>query len=113
MTWRVLVMLLTVALLGQPAGAGPLDGRKTLKLVEQSGRSHPVATIEFSGTGTARSYKISWHDRKFGDHFLSMRPFKCLEGTAKYWCRVPYPYKIRRQVSTDDLVDLEYDTLFI
>ena len=42
-----------------------------------------------------------------------MRPFKCLEGSTKYWCRVPYPYENRRLVTADDLTDLEYDLLFI
>ena len=31
----------------------------------------------------------------------------------KYWCRVPYPYEIKRQISSGDLTDLEYDLLFI
>nr|MDJ0640618.1 hypothetical protein [Paracoccaceae bacterium] len=46
------------------------------------------------------------------DHFLSMRPFKCLEGPEKHWCHVPYPYEIRRDLSAD-LTDLEYDFLFL
>ena len=61
----------------------------------------------------ATSYKIDWADDVFADHFLSMRPFKCLESAAKHWCRVPYPYEIRRSVSADDLTDLEYDLLFV
>ena len=53
------------------------------------------------------------HPVSYGDHFLSMRPFKCLEGKAKYWCRVPYPYENRHVVSAGDLTDLEYDLLFL
>ena len=48
----------------------------------------------------------------FEDHFLSMRPFRCLEGPERHWCHVPYPYEIERNIS-DTLTDLEYDFLFI
>ncbi len=100
-------------LVASALAAEPLDGSKTIRFVEHNGASHPLATIEFSGTGATRSYKIVWHEKRFADHFLSMRPFKCFEGKTKYWCRVPYPYEIRRKVSSSDLTDLEYDTLFI
>ena len=48
----------------------------------------------------------------FSDHFLSMRPFRCLEGPGKHWCDVPYPYDITRDIATD-LTDLEDDFLFV
>ena len=57
-------------------------------------------------------YQVSMAEAAFEDHFLSMRPFKCLEGPTKNWCYVPYPYEIRRNVS-EDLTDLEYDFLFV
>ena len=112
-TLTAVVMATGLALASNEVIAGPLDGRKTIKLVEQNGRSHAVATVEFSGDRKTKSYKIDWDGSQFGNHFLSMRPFKCLEGATKYWCRVPYPYKIRRMVSADDLTDLEYDLLFV
>ena len=90
-----------------------LSGKKQIKLVEINGKTHTVAEIEFTRSVSGSTYKIEWKDERFGDHFLSMRPFKCLEGPAKYWCRVPYPYEIKRQVSGTDLTDLEYDLLFI
>lgn len=93
-----------------PLAAFEFSGAKTVTLVESDGTAHVVADITFDETG---SYKISWRDETFGDHFLSMRPFKCLEGETKYWCRVPYPYDIKRQVSGSDLTDLEYDLLFV
>ncbi|MEP1535799.1 MAG: hypothetical protein ABJQ34_20645 [Paracoccaceae bacterium] len=57
-------------------------------------------------------YQVEMAEEPFTDHFLSMRPFKCLEGPAKNWCHVPYPYEIKRNV-TDDLTDVEYDFLFV
>lgn len=48
----------------------------------------------------------------FAEHFLSMRPFKCLEGPANHWCHVPYPYEIKRDLA-EGVTDLEYDFLFL
>ena len=62
--------------------------------------------------GEDHTYSIDLSEAAFTDHFLSMRPFKCLEGPAKHWCHVPYPYEIRRNIS-GDLIDLEYDFLFL
>jgi len=58
-------------------------------------------------------YSLTLDEESFSDHFLSMRPFKCLEGPNKHWCHVPYPYKINRRVSSNDFTDLEYDFLFV
>ncbi len=59
-----------------------------------------------------RDYRVTMADAPFQDHFLSMRPFRCLEGANKHWCHVPYPYEIARNIG-DDLTDLEYDFLFL
>ena len=91
-----------------PTG-GPIAGEKTVLLHPAEGDPIAVAEVTFAGDG---GYKVVWDDSKFGDFFLSMRPFKCLEGTEKLWCRVGYPYEIKRSVSAD-LTDLEYDLLFV
>lgn len=49
----------------------------------------------------------------FGDHFLSMRPFKCTETEGYMLCHLPYPYENKREINANDLTDLEYDLLFI
>lgn len=58
-------------------------------------------------------YKIKLHTTEFEEHFLSMRPFKCLPAGEKLWCYTPYPYDIKRQISADDVTDLEYDLIFV
>ena len=58
-------------------------------------------------------YKIKWETEQFEDHFLSMRPFKCLPGNEKLWCHAAYPYEIKRHLSKDDITDLEYDLIFV
>ena len=69
-----------------------------------------VGEVDLKPDGT---YRVVWDDTKFGDFFLSMRPFKCLEGPEKLWCRVGYPYEINRRIGDADLTDLEYDLLFV
>jgi len=49
----------------------------------------------------------------FTEHFLSMRPFRCIEGEAEWFCYLEYPYELRSVVTKDDLSDLEYQLLFI
>ena len=113
---KAVVFWLSVAfsgVLAGPAHAFLPEGEKTISLVDQDGKSHPVATLVFAESGQGISYSITWKDGVFADHFLSMRPFKCFEGPDKYWCRVPYPYDIRRVVTDQDFTDLEYDLLFV
>ena len=71
-----------------------------------------VLTTEKAEQGGV-DYKIQWEADKFEDHFLSMRPFKCLSGGAKLWCHTPYPYEIKRHLSDTDVTDLEYDLIFV
>lgn len=61
---------------------------------------------------TDGQYRFNLSEASFTDHFLSMRPFKCLEGSQKHWCYVPYPYENARNIQ-GDLTDLEYDLLFL
>lgn len=114
-TIRFLKVCFTVCALSLSGGAQAFefDGTREIKLVEADGQEHSVGTISFVKSGENFTYSINWNEEAFGEHFLSMRPFKCLEGSSKFWCRVPYPYDIKRSVSQDDFTDLEYDLLFI
>ncbi len=90
--------------------AGPDAGRYSAFLEQADGSRIMVAGIELDAEGT---YDIAMEAAPFSDHFLSMRPFKCLEGPDKHWCHVPYPYENRRRLAEGDLTDLEYDFLFL
>lgn len=111
--------IVTVVLLSVPVGAAADDGalplgERTIFLVSGSGEKRAIGTIAFAADGaTARTYEIRWDDSQFANHFLSMRPFKCVETPKKLWCHVPYPYENRRRITTTDLTDLEYDLLFL
>lgn len=78
-------------------------------LEDNAGARVPLAALNLRADGT---YELDMDTAPFTDHFLSMRPFKCLEGPEKHWCYLPYPYENRRDIS-GDLTDLEYDLLFI
>mgnify|MGYP001812802912 CR=1 FL=1 len=96
------------AFLLSPSVAWALDGKREVFLLPTKGERIKIADLSVADG----IYSISMNETEFTDHFLSMRPFKCLEGPEKHWCHVPYPYEIRRDVS-DDLTDLEYDFLFL
>lgn len=78
-------------------------------LEAQDGSRIRIATLTIADGG---DYQVEMEDTPFSDHFLSMRPFRCLEGPKKHWCHIPYPYDINRNISAD-LIDLEYDFLFL
>lgn len=94
-------------LLGSAAAA--MAETRGVYLEDADGDRIQIATVEIGNSG---QYSIEMNGASFEDHFLSMRPFKCLEGPLKHWCHVPYPYEIARDVS-QDLTDLEYDFLFV
>ena len=102
-----LPFLILACVLAGAAGAADIDGKRVF-LEDQQGTQIEIATL----SGAATAYGMTLNDAAFSDHFLSMRPFRCIEGAEKTWCHVPYPYEIRRDVSTD-LTDLEYDFLFV
>lgn len=84
------------------------EGENGVWLQAQDGARIRIATV----TEADGRYDLQMNDAVFGEHFLSMRPFKCVEGPDMLWCHVPYPYEIKRDISKD-VTDLEYDFLFI
>ena len=84
-----------------------------LFLLDADGARLRLGAVDFAPQPDGAGYRIDWDESLFGDHFLSMRPFRCLEGPEQLWCRVPYPYENRRDLSSGDLTDLEYDLLFV
>ena len=109
--------ILFLALLGTGSGvlADPFAGQKEIILRAVDGTEITIGHVTFHAgpaTGTA-TYDLDLAGEVFADHFLSMRPFRCLEGPRQHWCHLPYPYDIDRRVSGDDLTDLEYDLLFV
>lgn len=100
---------LAFALFAFPVQAEVADGSYAVHLRTQAGEALPVARLSVSGG----AYALEWNENLFEDAFLSMRPFRCMEGPERTLCRVPYPYENRRQVTAEELTDLEYDLLFL
>jgi hypothetical protein len=89
------------------------SGVKTIRLVPAAGAPINLGTVSFAGEGPARTITVRFDESLFHDHFLSMRPFKCLEGPDKFYCHLPYPYDSEGVVTVGDLADLEYALLFV
>jgi hypothetical protein len=100
-----LVLLSTTAFAELPTGSKRITLKSAVESVE-------IGTATFEGLGDSRTVAIVMKDGLFKDHFLSMRPFKCLEG-VKFYCHLPYPYEWKGVVTEDDLADLEYALLFV
>jgi hypothetical protein len=107
---QILAVLLAFSSLNAVQAAELPVGEKTVYLLDRAGGRQPIGTLTIALTGR---YDLRLEENHFGDFFLSMRPFKCLTGSEKHWCHVPYPYANERRLKADDLTDLEYDLLFL
>lgn len=73
-----------------------------------------IGEVTFSNMDNdATAVVVDIDNSVFTEHFLSMRPFRCIEGDTEWFCYLEYPYDLRSVVSKDDLSDLEYQLLFI
>lgn len=85
---------------------------KTINLIDKDGTPLEIGKITFSEADKGKSFTIKWNDKPFSEHFLSMRPFRCIDGEQTI-CHLAYPYKTRKQITDDNLMDLEYEFLFL
>lgn len=73
-----------------------------------------VGDVRFTDTSDGKTaVKLEMDNDQFTDHFLSMRPFRCIEGQTEWFCYLQYTYDLRSIITKDDLRDLEYQLLFI
>lgn len=105
-------LLLAVATMSGASAMQP--GDYSIRLQDRQGEAYDLGTLTLqpAADGSYR-YRIRWEDDRFENHFLSMRPFKCVPHPVQLVCHLPYPYEIRRVISEQDLTDLEYDLLFL
>ena len=105
-------LVLAAAMSGAAVALQP--GVYSVGLEDVQGDTRTLGTLTLEPNGESGfSYRIDWDDSQFVNHFLSMRPFKCVPHSVQLICHLVYPYEIRRVISDDDLVDLEYDLLFL
>ena len=89
------------------------DGKKQIILLNKDKQETPIAEIEFTDDNGNTSYQIEFKESVFQDEFLSMRPFKCIHQGNQMLCHLIYPYDKQGYINADDLMDLEYDLLFL
>jgi len=90
-----------------------LDGSKTITLTGKDNESVDIGFIHFHNENDRVTYEIEFEEGVFSDEFLSMRPFKCIHKSGQMICHLVYPYKKQGYIREQDLVDLEYDLLFL
>ena len=104
-----LVFLLVGSLSAQ---AGEITGSRQISLEGPGGEVLTIGTIELVAAATGTDFKLEMDDTKFSDQFLSMRPFKCIDGDTMV-CRLEYPYTKGNTYRPEAPYDLEYEFLFI
>ncbi len=89
--------------------------RADIFLVDSSEQETRIGEVGFtsSSTGSTTVQLSIETGEPFTEHFLSMRPFRCIESDTEWFCYLDYPYDLRSVVTADDLSDLEYQLLFI
>lgn len=98
---------LPVAAAGFPETAG-------IYLIDSQQQETKIGDVSFTATASElTAVKVTMGTDSFTDHFLSMRPFRCIEGDTEWFCYLEYPYDLRMLVSEEDFSDLEYQLLFI
>ena len=83
-------------------------------LVDAQQNETRVGDISFTDIDDGKTVvRVEIDNDQFTDHFLSMRPFRCIEGDTEWFCYLQYPYDLRSVITVDDLSDLEYQLLFL
>ena len=88
------------------------EGSKQAWFESANGDRVKLGDVELTRDGAGWNLQFSIAEASYSDQFLSMRPFKCLDGVTMY-CRLAYPYEKNNRVEADDWMDLEYEFLFI
>jgi hypothetical protein len=109
---KILFAIAAAFFLANPANAELPSGKRKIILKSET-ENLEIGTVTFEGTNKTRKISIVMKDEIYHDEFLSMRPFKCIESTVRYYCHLPYPYEWKGEISETDLVDLEYALLFV
>ena len=110
LTAAVIVVCQTAA----KSDVAKLRGNKTIYLVDANGKEYPIGKVAFSGDKDgATDLSVELDEGRFAEKFLSMRPFRCIDGAKQTVCYLPYPYALKDRITSDDLSDLEYRLLFL
>lgn len=89
------------------------EGEKSILFVDNNGERLTIGKIDFKHKEGRVTYSIEFDDSVFSNEFLSMRPFKCIRKPGKMVCNLIYPYAKKGYITKQDMLDLEYDLLFL
>jgi len=89
------------------------EGEKIVYAEPTDGDPIAIGRVTFTPKGDALTYSFDLNETALSEHFLSMRPFKCLDLNGQTVCHLPYPYALTGMVQPPDWRDLEYRLLFL
>ena len=110
---RVILLLFAVSMANVAGAQGVgLEGTMGAYLERPGGESIKIADVTFTPGDGGYTFSVAMTEAPFGDEFLSMRPFKCIDGETMY-CHLVYPYDKKNTGTSDQHINLEYEFLFI
>jgi hypothetical protein len=94
-------------------GAAPADfsGECRVYLVTPDGEQFAIGKFAVELREGGYRFVLDLDDESLQDRFLAMRSFRCLDGVVKSLCHFPYANEGR--ITAAELVDLEYQLMFI
>lgn len=109
-----LTTLIALLFAGTITLAADFPEQAGIYLLDANQAEFKIGEITFEDTGKQSfAVAVDIDNSVFTEHFLSMRPFRCIEGSTEWFCYLEYPYDLRSIITADDLSDLEYQLLFI
>lgn len=103
----------------RPLAASEFPKEAGIYLLDSQREELRIGSVKFTAEDTndpenaAVKVDVDMDNSVFSEHFLSMRPFRCLTDEKEWFCHLEYPYQLRSSITLDDLTDLEYQLLFI
>jgi hypothetical protein len=90
-----------------------LEGTRSVVLHATDGTRLVLGQVTFIARAEGPvGFSLKLDSKRFSDHFLSMREFKCLPGGTEILCHVPYPYPTPGTVAPGQWGWLEHSLLF-
>lgn len=108
-TMVVLTLLLSGVASGQSTA---LQGTKTIWLTNAQGEKVQWGTVVFEPPAGGRQQFAVNPSPDLREHFLAMRPFKCLAGARQQLCWFPYT-QVAQEIVGNDFTPLEYALMFL
>lgn len=111
--WTFSLAAFVLATAGFAAAAAPaLTGTRSIVLSNAEGGREVIGSIAFTDAGGGKTAFAIELAPRFEEHFLAMRPFRCLTGPKQRLCWFP----VRNEaplISPQDLLPLEYALMFM